>query len=73
MPVFVDTYPDFTLKEEALRKAITKRTKIILVNSPNNPTGMVASRGELEMVARVAREKNLLVFSDDIYDPFRLR
>jgi aspartate/methionine/tyrosine aminotransferase len=69
-PVFVDTYPDFKLKEEALRAAITKKTKIILVNSPNNPTGMVCSREELEMVARVAREKNLLVFSDDIYDRF---
>ncbi len=69
-PVFIDTYPDFTIKEEAIRKAITDRTRIILVNSPNNPTGMACSRGELEMVARVAREKNLLVFSDDIYDRF---
>jgi len=69
-PVFFDTYPDFTLKEEALRSVITARTKIILINSPNNPTGMVNSREELEMVARVAREKNLLVFSDDIYDRF---
>jgi len=69
-PVFFDTYPDFTLKEEALRSGITDRTKIILINSPNNPTGMVNSREELEMVARVAREKNLLVFSDDIYDRF---
>ncbi len=69
-PVFFDTYPDFTLKEEALREAISDRTKIILINSPNNPTGMVYSREELEMVARVAREKNLLVFSDDIYNKF---
>ncbi len=69
-PVFIDTYPDFTIKEEALREAITDKTKIILVNSPNNPTGMVCSREELEMVARVAREKNILVFSDDIYDRF---
>ena len=69
-PVFVDTYPDFTIKEEALRNAITDRTKVILINSPNNPTGMVCSRAELEMVAAVAREKDLLVFSDDIYDRF---
>jgi aspartate/methionine/tyrosine aminotransferase len=69
-PVFIDTYPDFTIKEEVLRAAITDRTKIILVNSPNNPTGMVNSREELEMVARVARERNILVFSDDIYDRF---
>lgn len=69
-PVFFDTYPDFTLREEELRNAITDKTKIILINSPNNPTGMVNSREELEMVARVAKEKDLLVFSDDIYDNF---
>lgn len=69
-PVFIDTYPDFTLREEALRKAITKKTKVILINSPNNPTGIVYSKEELEMVSRVAQEKNLLVFSDDIYDKF---
>jgi aspartate/methionine/tyrosine aminotransferase len=69
-PVFIDTYPDFTLREEALRKAITKKTKVILINSPNNPTGTVYSKEELEMVSRVAQEKNLLVFSDDIYDKF---
>jgi len=69
-PVFFDTYPDFTIREEELRRAITDRTRVILINSPNNPTGMVNSRKELEMVARVAREKNLLVFSDDIYDRF---
>ena len=69
-PVFIDTYPDFTLKEEVLRKAITEKTKAILINSPNNPTGTVYSKQELEMVARVAREKNLLIYSDDIYDRF---
>jgi len=69
-PVFIDTYPDFTIKEDALREAITDRTKIILINSPNNPTGAVCSKQEFDMVARVAKEKNLLVFSDDIYDRF---
>ncbi len=69
-PVFFDTYPDFTIREEALRAAITDRTKVILINSPNNPTGTVYSREELETVVRVAREKNILVFADDIYDRF---
>ncbi len=69
-PVYVDTYPDFSLKEDALRKALTNKTKAILINSPNNPTGVVYSRQELEMVARVAREKNLFILSDDIYDRF---
>lgn len=69
-PVFFDTYPDFTLREGRLTRAISDKTKIIIINSPNNPTGCVYSRDDLEMVARVAREKNLLLFSDDIYDRF---
>jgi len=39
VPVFVDTYPDFRLREEALAGALSKRTKFIVINSPNNPTG----------------------------------
>ncbi len=69
-PVFFNTYPDFKLREEELRKAITDKTKAILINSPNNPTGVVYSNEELEMVTRVAREKDIMVFSDDIYDKF---
>jgi aspartate aminotransferase/aminotransferase len=69
-PVFFDTYPDFTLREDDLRAAFSERTRAILINSPNNPTGAVNSGEELAMVARVAREKNVLVFSDDIYDHF---
>ncbi len=69
-PVFFDTYPDFTLKEDDLRAVLSEKTRIILINSPNNPTGAVYSGDELAMVARVAREKNILVFSDDIYDHF---
>jgi aspartate/methionine/tyrosine aminotransferase len=69
-PVFVDSYPDFTLREERLRAALSDKTRAILINSPNNPTGTVYSREELDMVARVAAEKGILVFSDDIYDRF---
>ncbi len=69
-PVFFDTYPDFTLKEDELRSALSPRTKVVLINSPNNPTGAVYPGEELELVARVAREKNVLLFSDDIYDHF---
>ncbi|HEX2965410.1 MAG TPA: pyridoxal phosphate-dependent aminotransferase [Syntrophorhabdaceae bacterium] len=69
-PVFFSTYPDFKLREDELRRAITGKTKAILINSPNNPTGVVYSKEELEMVARVAREKDIMIFSDDIYDRF---
>lgn len=69
-PVFFETYPDFRLREDPLRSVITERSKVILINTPNNPTGVVYSKQELEMVARVANEKNLIVFSDEIYDAF---
>ena len=67
---FVDTYPDFRLRREALEAAITPRTKLLALNSPCNPTGMTFSREELEMAAEVAREHDLLVLSDEIYDSF---
>ncbi len=70
IPVFVDTYPDFTLKKDSFRKAITEKTKMIIINSPNNPTGAVYSLEELKIVADIAKEHNLLVVSDDIYDKY---
>lgn len=70
IPVFVDTYPDFRLKEEEFIKKISKKTKFIIINSPNNPTGAVYPREDLEGVVRMARERNLLILSDDIYDSF---
>lgn len=70
IPVFVDTYPDFRLREEELVKKISKKTKLIIINSPNNPTGAIYPEEDLRMVARVAQERDLLVLSDDIYDNF---
>jgi len=64
----VDTYPDFKLRPEAVEAAITSRTKILIVNSPANPTGVTLSRDELAALADVARRHNLLVFSDEIYE-----
>lgn len=69
-PVYVDLYPDFRMTRERLESMITERTKAILLNSPANPTGIVASRADLEGVTALAREKNLLVISDEIYDLF---
>jgi aspartate aminotransferase/aminotransferase len=70
VPVTIDTYPDFHLREEAVREKITPRTKMMIVNSPSNPTGAVYSRRELEMVARLAMEHGFLILSDEIYDEF---
>lgn len=60
--------PDFGLDIGALRAAVTPRTRLILLNSPHNPTGAVLSRSELEAVAAVAREHDLLVVTDEVYE-----
>jgi N-succinyldiaminopimelate aminotransferase len=60
--------PDFRLDVEALRAAVTERTTVMLVNSPHNPTGRVLSREELEAVARVAVENDLVVITDEVYE-----
>lgn len=68
--VFLDTYPDFHIDDRKLKKLITPKTKALLINSPNNPTGAVYARPELEKIARLARKHNLLVISDEIYEKF---
>jgi N-succinyldiaminopimelate aminotransferase len=60
--------PDFALEVAALRAAVTPRTRVILLNSPHNPTGAVLSPAELEAVAEVAREHDLVVISDEVYE-----
>ena len=60
--------PDWAFDPDALRAAVTPRTRAIVVNSPHNPTGKVFTRNELEAVAEVARERDLLVFTDEIYE-----
>ena len=70
VPVFVDTYPDFRLRREALEAAVTDRTRLLLLNSPANPTGAVMTPAELEAAVEVARRHDLLIVSDEIYDAY---
>ena len=60
--------PTFALDVEALRAAVTPRTKLLLVNSPHNPTGAVLSYDELRAVADLALERDLLVVTDEVYE-----
>ena len=62
--------PDWTLSPEAVERAVTPRTKAIIVNSPGNPSGKVFSKEELEIVARIAVNDDLLVLTDEIYEYF---
>ena len=60
--------PDFRLDLDALRAAVTPRTRLILLNSPHNPTGTVLTRAELTAIAELARSADLLVVSDEVYE-----
>jgi N-succinyldiaminopimelate aminotransferase len=60
--------PDFRLPVDELRTAVSPRTTAILLNSPHNPTGTVLRRDELEAVAAIAVEHDLVVISDEVYE-----
>jgi aminotransferase len=62
--------PDWTFSMAEVERAITPRTRVIIVNSPGNPSGKVFSRQELESLAAIAQQKDLLVFTDEIYEYF---
>ncbi len=61
-------WPDFAVDEPALRAAFSERTRLVLLNSPHNPTGKVFSRAELELVAGLAVEHGALVVTDEVYE-----
>ncbi len=65
--VIVDSYPDFKLPISKVADAITKRTRVILVNSPSNPTGCVYDEDELKELAKLAVKHDILIVSDEIY------
>jgi aminotransferase len=58
----------FQIDLDFLARNITRNTKAILINSPNNPTGSVLRRDELSTIARIAQEKNIIVISDEVYE-----
>ena len=62
------TAEGFRLDATALRAAVTPRTRLIVLNTPHNPTGTVLTRAELEQVAAVAREADVVVLTDEVYE-----
>ncbi len=63
--------PKFELTEDALREAVQPNTRAVVVCTPSNPSGKIFTRAELEALARVARERDLLVITDEIYEYIR--
>lgn len=68
--VMIDTYPDFQIDADKVAAAITPHTKMILLNSPANPTGVVTGNGDLKALAELAAKHNIALVSDEIYREF---
>ena len=69
-PVYIDTYPDFRVDADKVAAAITGRTKCVIVNSPGNPTGAVATPDEMKRLAELCKAKGVLLVSDEVYRSF---
>jgi aspartate aminotransferase len=69
-PVIINTGDknNFKIEPEAVKKAITSKTKAIIINSPSNPTGVTYEAGELEAIVKVCIENKILIISDEIYE-----
>jgi aspartate/methionine/tyrosine aminotransferase len=69
-PVYCDTYPDFRMTAERVEPLLTERTKLLVVNSPSNPSGVVLSAAELRDLVERGERRGVLIVSDEIYDEF---
>ncbi len=70
VPVMCDTYPDFKLTAARVEALLTPRTKIVLLNTPGNPSGAVLNQRECDELAELCRSKGVMLISDEIYDEF---
>jgi aspartate/methionine/tyrosine aminotransferase len=66
----VDSYPDFRFHADRVEKAITPRTKVLMLNSPCNPSGALMSEQEVQAAVALAKKHDLIILSDEIYRPF---
>lgn len=68
--VYCDTYPDFRMTAERVDPLITDRTRLLLLNSPGNPTGVVLTNAELRDLVDLCQHRGIVLISDEIYDAF---
>ena len=69
-PVLYDMHPDFRLRASDVVKQMTDRTRLLILNSPSNPTGTTFTSAEIEAVADVCRERGVSILSDELYEIF---
>lgn len=62
------TVPSFSIDWQRVRDAVTPKTRMILINSPHNPSGAVLSRGDLDQLAAIVRDTDIVVLSDEVYE-----
>jgi aminotransferase len=62
--------PDFSINIDEIRKAITPKTKFIVINSPNNPTGYTYTKKEMDEIVQIVLENDLYLISDEVYEKF---
>lgn len=69
VPVHINlTYPDFSIDWNLVKSKITPRTRLIMINTPHNPSGAVLSANDLQMLEAIAEENDLIVLSDEVYE-----
>ena len=68
VPVTVELKPNFDLDSKAVKRAITSKTKLVILTSPHNPTGSIFSKKELTDLTNTINEKNIFVMADEIYN-----
>jgi aspartate/methionine/tyrosine aminotransferase len=68
VPIRLDEASGFRMSLDDIRRKVSNRTKLIVLNSPQNPTGAVLERGDLEEIADIARHNGIYVLSDEIYN-----
>ena len=67
-PIIIKNNGKFDLDVDEIKKYINKKTKLIIINSPNNPSGSVYNKLKLKGLGKIAKENNLFVLSDEVYE-----
>ena len=70
VPIEVNLAEDYSLDVEEIKSRITNKTKVLVINTPSNPTGAITARKELTKIAELAKDKGFYILSDEVYEKF---